>query len=95
MRRPPSQDLRAWLRDEGAHSIAVEAGPSTTRPLYDSGSVDQLVLSIFRGPVADEARGPRLFANEAEVWQRLGTGTPPTVRDEGGGTWSFQLVPGA
>ncbi len=84
----------AWLRDEGAHTIAIEAGPSTTRPLYDSGSVDQLVLSIFRGPVADAARGPRLFANEAEVWQRLGTGTPPTVRDEGGGTWSFQLVPG-
>lgn len=92
---PSIETAIAWLRDEGARTITIEAGPSTSRVLHEAGHVDQLVLSIFRGPVAAEARGPRLFADEAEVWRRLGTGTPPVIVDAGGGTWSFQIVPAA
>lgn len=91
--QPSAATALAWARDEGARTLVVEAGPSTTLELYRAGLIQQLALSVFRGPVRPEARGARVFANEVEIWQRLGTGTPPVVIDEGGGTWTFQLFP--
>ena len=91
--QPSAAAAMAWARDEGARTLVVEAGPSTTLELYHAGLIEQLALSVFRGPLRPEARGARVFANEAEIWQRLGTGTPPVVIDEGGGTWTFQLFP--
>lgn len=90
---PSASAALAWLREEGARTIVLEAGPSTTRPLHDAGLVDELALSVFRGPVAPDARGARLFADEADVWRRFGTGSPPVVVDTSDGTWTFQLFP--
>ncbi|MCA9579423.1 MAG: hypothetical protein KC668_28535, partial [Myxococcales bacterium] len=44
------------LRARGAHTVSFEAGPSTTRHLYDAESplVDELLLSTYRGaPLAE------------------------------------------
>lgn len=93
----PHPDLRSavdHLRDScGARTISIEAGPSTSRSLYDPPlAVDQLALSLFRGPRLPEgARGPALLdrpAVEAVLLARC----PPFVVQEPSGPWSFELL---
>ncbi|MCB9600266.1 MAG: dihydrofolate reductase family protein [Sandaracinus sp.] len=90
---PSAEAAIAWLRDEGARTILIEAGPSTTKALYAADVIDELLLSVHRGPIEDAALGETLFANEAELWQRLGTGTAPVVIDEARATWALQRLP--
>ncbi|MBX3250904.1 MAG: dihydrofolate reductase family protein [Myxococcales bacterium] len=82
----------AWARSEGARTLVLEAGPSTVRPLYDEGAIDELALSVFRGPVVEACRGATVFT-EAELTAAMGTRTPPRVVDGDGGTWELQLFP--
>lgn len=89
---PSIEAAIAWARGEGSRTIVLEAGPSTVRPLYDAGVIDELALSVFRGPVAAAARGATVFS-EAEVTGLMGPRTPPRVVDGARGVWELQLFP--
>lgn len=88
-------DARAairWLReDHGAAVVSVEAGPSTTRALYEPPvAIDELWLSVFRGrELPAQARAGRLLS-EAELVQVLEPASSPFVVDEPSGPWTFQ-----
>ena len=65
----PHADARAavrWLRQNVRGPISIEAGPSVALPLYEElPLVDELLLSIFEGPVADAALGRRVLLEQA------------------------------
>lgn len=55
---PSVRGAIAHLSAEGAHTIAIEAGPTATGGLYDAPSpVDELWLSVYEGPLDARARG--------------------------------------
>ena len=56
---PSMAAASAWLREEGAHTIAIEAGPSTTRALYDSGRVRKTSCRKLRRTRRDHRAHPR------------------------------------
>lgn len=73
----------------GAATIAIEAGPSVSRRLYqEPAAVDELLLSVADVPVPDGVRGDVLLS--AEDLGRLFPPPRPAYRVEtGDGTWSF------
>ncbi len=81
-----------WLRQDcGADGVLVEAGPSTSRPLYESPlAIDDLWLSVFRGrELPATARAGKLWS-EAELVSLLRPASSPLVVDEPSGPWTFQ-----
>ena len=89
--KPSLREAIRYLRGErGLEDILVEAGPSTSRSLYDDPVVvDELVLSVFLGgrlsevargaPFLDPQRMQKIFANPVSSFESL----------EESGRWSF------
>lgn len=86
------------LAQRGHALVSVEAGPSTTGPLYEAPTaVDELLLSLFEGP----SETPFSPTNGELDRVQLGGALPPdllkgracvgeSVRDEESGRWRFQ-----
>lgn len=90
----PSPDLETlidWARRRfDARTITIEAGPTTTRPLYEDGPalVDELMLSIFEGTVPHAARGDA-FASERSLERCFPRRHEGKVIHEESGPWRF------
>ncbi len=78
-----------WLRGQGADGISIEAGPSTAMALYRGQGVDELMLSIYEGPLASELVGGE-FLTEAALEARFETLGGAAVEEESG-RWCFSL----
>jgi len=89
--RPDTRAALAWLRDRGVAGVAVEAGPTTARGLYEAPlAVDELILSTFEEPELPEAaRGPA-FLRQERVEALLRPAAPPRAVQEPGGRWRFR-----
>lgn len=89
--RPGARDALDFLqRQRGCETVCVEAGPSTTRALYDEpAAVDELLLSVYEEPTLPErARGGDLFAL-ARIEALFGPPRREVVRLEPSGRWRF------
>lgn len=90
----PSPDLETlidWARRRfDARTITIEAGPTTTRPLYAEGPglVDELMLSVFEGTIPSAARGDPFPSEQtlARCFSRRVEGQPIV---EPSGPWRF------
>ena len=77
----------ALLQDRGYPLISVEAGPSTTGPLYEAPSmVDELLLSLYEGPLQGVELGGELPAELLAGRECVGE----SEREEESGRWRFQ-----
>jgi len=88
---PTARGALRWLREErGARVVTVEAGPSTTLPLYDEPvAVDELMLSVFHGPSLPEPARGAPFLDRSQLRRLMGAGTEPYAVDEPSGRWTF------
>ena len=78
-----------WLKSRGAKTISIEAGPSTSRTLYEPPvDVDELLLSIFCGDLAESLRGPAAFELH-QLNEALPVQSTPYEVEERSGTWRF------
>lgn len=95
----PSPDLQTlvdWARRRfDARTITIEAGPSTTRPLYQElgegggpGLVDELMLSVFEGTIPSAARG-QPFVSEHTLQRYFSRRHEGEVVQEESGPWRF------
>lgn len=91
----PSPDLQAlvdWARRRfDARTITIEAGPTTTRPLYrldEPGLVDELMLSVFEGKIPSAARG-QPFVSERTLERYFDRRHEGEVVQEESGPWRF------
>jgi len=90
----PSPDLQTlidWARRRfDARSITIEAGPTTTRPLYKNGPglVDELMLSMFEGTIPSESRGGP-FASQASLERSFARRQEGPPIEEPSGPWRF------
>lgn len=97
----PSPDLQTlvdWARRRfDARTITIEAGPSTTRPLYQlhhedegggPGLVDELMLSVFEGTIPSAARGGP-FVDERTLGRYFDRRHEGEVVQEESGPWRF------
>lgn len=88
----------------GLSSIAIEAGPSATRGIYEPPAtppetgqntgparvaVDELLLSLYDGALADAARAAK-FASEAEVSAAGLQRVRTYKKKEPSGSWTFE-----
>jgi len=77
----------ALLQERGHALVSVEAGPSTTAPLYRApGLVDELLLSLYEGPLEGVELGGELPDQLLEGRECLGE----SEREEESGRWRFQ-----
>jgi hypothetical protein len=92
---PGLADTIEYLRGErGCSTIAIEAGPSTTRELYVPGAavVDELMLSIYEeGPLDADLRAGRFLA-EADLERLLPWQSVRRVVREWSGIWSYRRL---
>ncbi|MCX4245118.1 dihydrofolate reductase family protein [Paraliomyxa miuraensis] len=90
----PSPDLETLIewaqRRFDARTITIEAGPATTRPLYEEGPclVDELMLSVFEGTIPTDARGDP-FASERTLERLFPRRHEGEVVEENSGPWRF------
>lgn len=89
---PSAAAAIAYLRDaHDAGTISIEAGPTTSRPLYGHPPlVDELLLTTYLGAVlSPRVAGPDLLdlADLRSTFSRAG---PATVVSEPSGRWQFQ-----
>lgn len=86
----PRRAIRRLRREFGAATIAVEAGPSVARRLYDPPpEVDELLLTVLhRRSLDGHLRGPR-FLRRAEVEARLGAPRSSHRLESGGEHWQL------
>lgn len=104
----PSPDLQTlvdWARRRfDARTITIEAGPTTTRPLYQihdeghhegsqaegegHGLVDELMLSVFEGTIPSAARG-QPFVSERTLERYFTRRHEGEVVHEQSGPWRF------
>ena len=82
-------------RERGCRTILLEAGPSTTRPLYaegpaDAPSVDELMLSVCRVPMLPEAAIGAPFAAVGQIRAAGLDLQSERALVEPSGPWSFQ-----
>lgn len=84
------RETLAWLREErGATTVAIEAGPSTTRALYDEPlAVDELLLSICHLPALPAGVQGGELGDLAHLTSRFPRRSERT-REEESGAWSF------
>lgn len=90
----PKLDARracAYLRTKrGLKLISVEAGPSTSRALYEAPSaVDELLLSTFLEPLRDEDLIGYALPDDAVLFRGLAMMGDQTRKEESG-KWRFQ-----
>ncbi len=90
---PDVESLIDWARRRfDARSITIEAGPTTTRPLYEEGQgtcpVDELMLSVFEGTIPSAARGDP-FARSADLERNFDQHREGEPIDEASGPWRF------
>ena len=89
----PAPEVRlalAHLRRLGARRITLEAGPSTTRALYDEPvGVDELWLATYEGERPDHEVIGEPFIDEARLAAALPAASQPMARDEPSGRWRF------
>jgi riboflavin biosynthesis pyrimidine reductase len=87
---PSPRAALAHLREaRGCAGISVEAGPRVATRLYDAPlAVDELLLSVFTGPLPAPARGGA-FLDEAALEARLERAAPPVEVREESGAWRF------
>lgn len=87
------RDTLCLLAERGCESLLVEAGPSTTRDLYEAKpAVDELWLSVFEEPeLGDECIG-EAFADAAQLRAIFDRTSIPATRTEESGRWSFQRL---
>jgi riboflavin biosynthesis pyrimidine reductase len=83
----PSRAVR-WLREQGAETILIEAGPSVANQFYEPPQVDHLLLSRCEGKVDPEAIGPALPEN-AKLFAGM-TRVSSIIREELSGSWRFE-----
>lgn len=77
-------------REFGAATIAIEAGPSVSRQLYEPIAVDHLLMSTYRASRLPAAAEGDLFLTVSDLAQRFRRrGEPCTVRTDDG-LWDFQ-----
>ena len=74
----------------GAKTIALEAGPSTTRAAYDAGRVDELMLSTFLGPFSDSMKETSAPFDLEQLQSALPTSDGSREFTEPSGTWHFE-----
>jgi riboflavin biosynthesis pyrimidine reductase len=87
----------AHARDRGARCVSVEAGPSTSRALYeDPALVDELLLSeLLVDDIPEVARGDELVDRE-RLHELLPRASAPAGIEEPSGRWRFsRLLRGA
>jgi len=90
---PDVETLVDWARRRfDARTITIEAGPSTTRPLYEDtgheGLVDELMLSVFEGTIPSAARGGR-FARPGDLERNFARRQEGEPIQEKSGPWRF------
>lgn len=87
---PSARAALAYLRDvRGARSVSVEAGPTTAVPLYEAPcAIDELMLSVFEGPLEPRARGGA-FPSEREIAAQFERVSVVRI-DEPSGPWRFE-----
>lgn len=79
-----------FLRTEGAGTVSIECGPRTSRQLYEPPVVvDELLLSVFEGHLAERSRGTVLATRE-ELESALRIQGPGIRRDSESGSWRFE-----
>jgi riboflavin biosynthesis pyrimidine reductase len=91
---PSAGEAVAHLQDErGAGTVSLEAGPSTTLPMYHDGPtrpIDELLLSVYLGPrISGSVRGARFLDREA-LERAFPFRSEPYVVEEPSGPWQFQ-----
>lgn len=77
-------------REFGAATIALEAGPSVSRQLYDPLAIDHLLMSTLQAPRLAASAAGAPFLDEVEVHGLLGKprqGDPVQTLD---GSWTFR-----
>jgi len=78
------------LRRLGAKRVTLEAGPSTTRALYDEPvRVDELWLATYAGEPPDHDVIGEPFVDDARLAAALPAASAPVTRDEPSGSWTF------
>ena len=79
------------LRRLGAKRITLEAGPTTTRELYDEpAGVDELWLATYCGERPPERAIGEPFVEDARLVATLPSGSAPSSRAESSGLWRFE-----
>ena len=79
------------LRRLGAKRITLEAGPTTTRELYDEPTrVDELWLATYAGATPPEAVIGEPFVADARLAAALPNVSTPSTRVEPSGPWRFE-----
>ncbi|MEM1414514.1 MAG: dihydrofolate reductase family protein [Myxococcota bacterium] len=82
-----------WLREaRGCARVAIEAGPTASRQLYDApGIVDELSLSVFEEPrLPGPAFGPE-FLSPKMLETHLGPSSTPVAVAAESGRWTFRM----
>ncbi|MEM6994979.1 MAG: hypothetical protein AAF721_30985 [Myxococcota bacterium] len=84
---PTARAAITWARQElGAATVSVEAGPTTSVPLYDEvPMVDELMLSVLHEPPPSSVRG-KAFVSPRSVRALFGE---PVSEVAGVGPWRF------
>jgi riboflavin biosynthesis pyrimidine reductase len=79
------------LRGLGANRITIEAGPTSTRALYDPpAAVDELWRATYLGRRPDPAVIGEPFAEDERCEAALPYGSEPARCEEPSGAWSFE-----
>ncbi len=88
---PSLQRAITLLRREfGAATIVIEAGPSTSRQLYEPPAVDHLLLSLFQGPkLPAQAEGGH-FSTFSRLRTQFAQATEGSAISTPDGDWFFQ-----
>lgn len=84
--------FRQALAETATPTVLLEAGPTTTAPLYAPDArppIDELLLSRFEGPIAIAARGPA-FPEARRVERRLGPAASRVGIEEPSGRWTIE-----
>lgn len=84
--------LSYLLKERGAETISIEAGPSTALPLYAPGStppIDELLLSVYLNDRIAESVCGAPFLDAAELDRTFPYHTEPCVVSEPSGPWQF------
>lgn len=89
---PGARSALDYLRRErDVRTLVVEAGPTTTRKLYDDPvAIDELMLSVFEEPRLDPAFVGGDFLAPAELARLLPASSRPFEVNAPSGHWSFE-----
>jgi len=84
---PGIREVLAWLRKQEHDVVSVETGARTSNTLYEPPlAVDELLLSVFRGELAERLRGTELEPRPRDAFEEP---APPHEVLEPSGPWTF------